>query len=275
MTYFSTHNHTAKGSNLRLIDSINTVKSLFDRATEVKLKGFCITDHEALCSHVEAIQEYKKRKDNNTLPKDFVLGLGDEIYLIDELGDYQPLGYTHFILLAKNKEGHRLLREISSTAWENSYKSRGMERTPITKEQLSKIVKKNPGKLIAQTACLGSELSKLVLLLVEAEKNNKQTEVNEIKQRIMNFLNYCINLFGKDDFYIEVQPSASKEQSLYNERVKQIAKALGLKLVFSTDSHYESAERRFFHKAYLNSKDGEREVDDFYSTAYMLSLIHI
>ena len=43
MTYFSTHNHTAKGSNLRLIDSINTVKSLFDRATEVKLKGFCIT----------------------------------------------------------------------------------------------------------------------------------------------------------------------------------------------------------------------------------------
>ena len=50
-----------------------------------------------------------------------------------------------------------------------------MERTPITKEQLSKIVKKNPGKLIAQTACLGSELSKLVLLLVEAEKNNKQT----------------------------------------------------------------------------------------------------
>ena len=200
MTYFSTHNHTAKGSNLRLIDSINTVKSLFDRATEVKLKGFCITDHEALCSHVEAIQEYKKRKDNNTLPKDFVLGLGDEIYLIDELGDYQPLGYTHFILLAKNKEGHRLLREISSTAWENSYKSRGMERTPITKEQLSKIVKKNPGKLIAQTACLGSELSKLVLLLVEAEKNNKQTEVNEIKQRIMNFLNYCINLFGKDDF---------------------------------------------------------------------------
>ena len=271
MTYFSTHNHTAKGSNLRLIDSINTVKSLFDRATEVKLKGFCITDHEALCSHVEAIQEYKKRKDNNTLPKDFVLGLGDEIYLIDELGDYQPLGYTHFILIAKNKEGHRLLREISSTAWENSYKSRGMERTPITKEQLSKIVKKNPGKLIAQTACLGSELSKLVLLLVEAEKNNKQTEVNEIKQRIMNFLNYCINLFGKDDFYIEVQPSASKEQSLYNERVKQIAKALGLKLVFSTDSHYESAERRFFHKAYLNSKDGEREVDDFYATAYMMS----
>ena len=271
MAYFSTHNHTAKGSNLRLIDSINTVKSLFDRATEVKLKGFCITDHEALCSHVEAIQEYKKRKDNNTLPKDFVLGLGDEIYLIDELGDYQPLGYTHFILLAKNKEGHRLLREISSTAWENSYKSRGMERTPITKEQLSKIVKKNPGKLIAQTACLGSELSKLVLLLVEAEKNNKQTEVNEIKQRIMNFLNYCINLFGKDDFYIEVQPSASKEQSLYNKRVKQIAKALGLKLVFSTDSHYESAERRFFHKAYLNSKDGEREVDDFYATAYMMS----
>ena len=42
-------------------------------------------------------------------------------------------------------------------------------------------------------------------------------------------------------------------------------------MVFSTDSHYESAERRFFHKAYLNSKDGEREVDDFYATAYMMS----
>ncbi|MEG2018716.1 MAG: PHP domain-containing protein, partial [Clostridium sp.] len=139
MSYFSIHNHT-EYSSIRLLDSINKVKDLIDRAIELGLSGVCITDHEVLSSHVEAIRYY------SSLPKDvrdnFTLGLGDEIYLIDELGNKPPLGYSHFILVAKDQIGHRALREISSTAWSNSYTDRGMLRVPITKSQLSEIVKK-------------------------------------------------------------------------------------------------------------------------------------
>ena len=43
----------------------------------------------------------------------------------------------------------------------------------------------------------------------------------------------------------------------------------GVKIVIGCDAHYLVAEDRFIHKAYLNSKEGEREVDGFYEFAYL------
>ena len=40
-------------SNLRLLDCINRPKDLINRAIELVLAGIAITDHEALCGHIE------------------------------------------------------------------------------------------------------------------------------------------------------------------------------------------------------------------------------
>ena len=37
-----------------------------------------------------------------------------------------------------------------------------------------------------------------------------------------------------------------------------------------TDAHYLRPENRLIHKAYLNAKDGEREIDSFYEFAYLM-----
>ena len=50
--WFNCHNHT-EYSNLRLLDSTNHPKDLINKAIELGLSGICITDHEALCAHVE------------------------------------------------------------------------------------------------------------------------------------------------------------------------------------------------------------------------------
>lgn len=42
-------------------------------------------------------------------------------------------------------------------------------------------------------------------------------------------------------------------------------------MVTATDGHYLKKEDRYIHKAFLNSKNGEREVDDFYEYAYLQS----
>lgn len=265
MSYFSIHNHS-EFSSIKLLDSINKVPALINRAIELKLSGIAITDHEVLSGHVQAIQHYKSLPEE--IKKNFTLALGDEIYLVESLEGEKPYGYTHFILVAKNAIGHRALREISSTAWDNSYTENGVLRTPITKEQLKNIVNKFPNSLIASSACLGSELSKLVLQLIKEEE--QQLNPNYTKQKIVDFITYCKDLFH-DDFYIEVQPGIYTEQKLYNKRVKDISKALGVKIIYSTDSHYLKKEDRNIHKAFLNSKEGEREVDDFYATSYMMS----
>lgn len=266
---FETHSHSHY-SNIRLLDSINRPKDMILTAYKLGLSGICLTDHEALCGHVEFLQLEKSLKEKGKIPEEFKIGLGNEIYLTDDRRKSQK--YFHFILIAKDTEGHRQLRELSSKAWYNSYYDRGMERVPTLKSELKEIIEKNKGHIVATTACLGGELPNLVLALTKAEsaRNKNNDEINSIKGEIVNFLKYCTDLFGKD-FYIEIAPNAdSKEQITFNNRVKDIAKALGIKMIFATDAHYLTAKDRPMHKAYLNSKDGEREVDGFYGAAHLM-----
>lgn len=80
-------------------------------------------------------------------------------------------------------------------------------------------------------------------------------------------------LFGKDNFYIELQPPAKKDNEQYkaNQKLLELSKELNIPWIVTTDSHYSRPEDKEIHKAYLNSQDGEREVDSFYATTYQMS----
>lgn len=198
---------------------------------------------------------------------DFKIALGNEIYLTETRDNGQK--YYHFILIAKDAIGHKALRELSSKAWYYSYFDRGMERVPTLKSELYDVVIKYPGHLIATTACMGGELSTLAYAMARAEAVGDQATAQEHKQNIIQFLMFCKSLFG-DDFYIECAPSAANDQIIINRKLYQIASATNIKLVVGTDAHYLTKKDRFVHKAYLNSKDGDREVDDFYEFARLM-----
>ena len=261
--YFGVHNHTDR-SNIRLLDCINRPKALIDKAIELGLSGIAITDHECLSAHMEVNQYAKKIKEKHP---DFKIALGNEIYLVDKREPGQK--YYHFILIAKDALGHKALRELSSTAWYNSFVDRGMERVPTTKEELSNIVNKYKGHIIATTACMGGELSTLAYDMSLAEKVNDREAAQVFYDRILDFMKFCIDTFG-DDFYLECAPSTAEDQKLVNQKLLKIARAYNIPLVIGTDAHYLTKEDRFVHKAYLNSKGGEREVDSFYEFARLM-----
>ena len=259
---FEVHSHS-EFSNIRLLDCINKIPALIDRAVEIGLSGIALTDHECLSGAPNAnfyaqelLQKYP----------DFKVAIGNEIYLTP----YREMGqkYYHFILIAKNKTGFRALRELSSRAWMNSYWDRGLERVPTTYSDLEEIITKYPNSLIATTACIGGELSSKVLDLIKAEKHNEDILIFDTQNDITRFILWCKKLFG-EDFYIECAPGQSSEQIAVNRRLKSIAAAFNCKMVLGTDAHYLTKEDRFVHKAYLNSKGGEREVDAFYEYAYL------
>ena len=262
VTRFEVHSHTMY-SNLRLLDCINRPTSLINRAIEIGLSGIAITEHESLSSAPE-INFYAQ--DILKEHPDFKVALGNEIYLTPnrEMGQK----YYHFILIAKNKTGFRALRELSSRAWMNSYWDRGLERVPTTYEELEEIINKYPGTLIATTACIGGEVSSQVLNLIKAEKHEDAAGVAEAHNDIVKFILWCKKLFG-NDFYIECAPGQSSEQIAVNKRLKAVAAAFKCKMVLGSDAHYLKKEDRYVHKAYLNSKGGEREVDAFYEYAYL------
>ena len=264
-TFFDVHAHT-EYSNIRLLDSINHPKQLIDRAIELGLSGCSITDHEALCSHMIVNKYAKEIKEKYP---DFTIALGNEIYLTNTRESGQK--YYHFILLAKDELGYKALKELSSTAWYNVYTDRRMERVPTLKQELSHVMLKYKGHVIATTACMGGELSTNLygMALAQIAGDNKTAQF--YYNNACNFINYCITTFGKDDFYIECAPSTKSDQVTTNRKLLGVAKAYGLKMVVGTDAHYLKKEDRFVHKSYLNSKGGEREVDDFYEFTYLQS----
>lgn len=245
-------------------DSINTPKKLVKYAQEIGLKGICITDHESLGAHVELDKIQQELIEQGS---DFKIGLGDEIYLTNDREPGQK--YYHFILIAKNPIGHKMLRELSSTAWINSYFDRRMERVPTLKSELKYVVEKyGKGNLIASSACLGSEIDFCILKMHEAEQIGDIKYKRQYYNELVEFIKFCLDIFG-DDFYLEVQPAQSEEQLIVNNKMKSIADYFGIKIIVTTDAHYLREEDRSVHEAYLNSKGGERETAEFYRYAFL------
>lgn len=263
---FSYHCHTHY-SNLRLLDATTRPKDLVKRGLELGLSGIAITDHESLGAHIELDKLQDQYRETHP---DFKIVRGNEIYLTDTRDTNQQ--YWHHILLALDATGHKMLRQLSSQAWMASYFDRGMERVPTLKTEVEEVVKKyGKGHIFASSACLGSELDRAILDLHEAEQLDNLRGINEAHNKIVSFLEWCINTYGQDNFALEVQSACSEEQLIVNRRMSAIAKAFGLPICITEDSHYLKKKDRFVHKSFLNAKDGEREVDSFYEYCYLQS----
>lgn len=252
-------------SNLRLLDCITRPKDLIDTAIEMGLSGIAITDHESLSAHM-IVNKYAKEL-RETHP-DFTIALGNEIYLTETRTPKQK--YYHFILIAKDRIGYEALCKLSSIAWYQCYKTGKMERVPTLKKELAYIMKDYKGHVIATTACMGGELPTLGIAMDEAIVKEDYQLAQECNNKILEFISFCQKVFGKENFYIECAPSSKKDQVQVNNKLYKIASAMNIPMTVATDSHYLKKEDRAIHKAYLTSKEGEREVDDFYEFSRLM-----
>lgn len=260
----SLHNHT-DFSNLRLKDSINTVDRLMDYALELGQDVLAFTEHESVANAVKIQEAYEKRKQDNP---NFKVILGNEIYLVRNglnKDNFNPEEdrYFHFILLAKNAEGHKQIREISTRAWMRSYMARGMRRVPTYYQDLIDIIGKNKGNVIASTACLGGQLPAYLL-------KYKQTHDKADIEQAIKWLKGMVKLFGKGNFFLEMQPSHNEEQIYVNKWIKKLSHKLDIPYIITCDAHYLKKDEAFIHETYLKSQNGEREVSEFYATTYLM-----
>ena len=259
----SLHNHT-EYSNLRLRDSINRYNEMIDYAIELGHEVIAFTEHESISNAVKIEKYYQKIKE--TYPN-FKVILGNEIYLCRDGLNAETFipgedRYWHFILLAKDAIGHQQIRELSTRAWQRSYVARNMRRVPTYYQDLIDIIGANPGHVIGTTACLGGFLDTQLLKYYE-------TSDIQLYEKIINWIDLMRDLF-KGEFYLELQPEGSKEQKIANSLLLEVAEITQVPYIITTDSHYLKKEDAFIHKAYLNSQDGDREVDSFYATTYMM-----
>lgn len=255
MGYSSLHCHTAKGSNIRLLDSTIRINDLVRKAVEYGFNGIAITDHESVSAHIEAL---KIRDEIQHNVPDFKVMLGNEIYLIDESEYKTASKFYHFILIAKDAEGYQQIKTLSSRAWARSYKKGKMYRSPTFYQDIEEVIGDNKGHLIAASACLGGQIATDIL-------SRNQTNINQ-------FIPWCIKMFGKDNFFLEMQDSDSPEQQEVNNFIIKLSDFFDIKYIVTSDVHYLNAEDAPVHSAFLNSKEEkERETESFYKYTYLKS----
>ena len=192
-----------------LLDGVGKIDDYLDRAKELGMPALAITDHGNMFG---AIEFYKK-----ALKKGIKPIIGIEVYVSEgdaKLRDNRE--NYHLILLAKNYEGYKNLLKISSFSFIEGfyYKPR------VDKEFL----KKHSDGLIALSACMKGEIPWTLMESGEEEATN--------------VLNEYLEIFSKDDFYIELQNNGIAKQEELNRKLYSLAKKEGVKIVATNDVHY-------------------------------------
>ena len=272
MSYTSLHGHT-EYSNLRLVDSISTPQQVLDKAHDLKLNGLAITDHESLSSFITAehyLTKMKEENPNDEIWQNLKFIRGNEIYLCRNglNKDNYVRGvdrFFHFILLAKDYIGYLQLCELSSRAWRRAYKYFQV-RVPTYYQDLIEVVGANPGHVIASSACIGGQIGQKFIQSLKGE-----ISYDEAIAFNTAWINRLKEIVGEENFFLEMQPGVTEEQTLTNKGIIELSKVTNTPFIITTDHHYTNREDREVHKAYLNSSDGDREVDSFYEATYMMS----
>ena len=215
MSHYSLHNHTCS-SNQRLIDSINKVEDLLSYAFELNLKGLALTEHETVNSHIKALNFIEKKRKEDERWQNFKLILGNEIYLCrnglnNENYNSKVDNFYHFILLAKDEEGHKQLRQLSTRAYGRSFMKGKMRRVPTYYSDLEEIIKNNPGHLIGSTACIGGYIGKTLL------KAKNDDDIEAAANKLKSWILYLQSIFGPTNFFLELQPSNNNDQIFVNK----------------------------------------------------------
>ena len=218
-----------------LLDGANRIKDLVKKVKELGMKAIAITDHGVMYG---AIEFYKECKKNDIKPI-----IGCEMYVAPRTRfdkeanvDERP---GHLILLAKDNEGYKNLIKLVSIAFTEGFYYK--PRVDID------VLRKYSKGLICSSACLAGFINR-ALLADDYEKAKKIA------------LEY-IDIFGKDDFYIELQHNGIKEQVIANQRLIKLARELDIKMIATNDAHYLKREDAASHDVLLCIQTGKKVSD--------------
>ncbi|QNB47670.1 DNA polymerase III subunit alpha [Thermanaerosceptrum fracticalcis] len=208
MSFVHLHNHTCYS----LLDGASKIPELVQQAKEQGMQALAITDHGVMYGVIEFYKEAKKASLKPII--------GCEVYVArrsrwDKVAGLDDSPY-HLVLLAENQEGYQNLIKLVSAAWLEGfyYKPR------VDKELLKKYHK----GLIALSACLAGEVPALLLEGKEEEARVAALDYQDI--------------FGRDNFFLELQDHGLAEQHQVNSGLLRIARDTRIPLVATNDVHY-------------------------------------
>lgn len=200
-------------SEYSILDCISRVSDIVKKAEW----AIAVTDHGNMFGSLEF---YKAMKKAGKKPL-----IGFEAYHYSR--DMKRKSH-HIVLLAKNATGVKNLFKMTSNGYHNFN-----SKPQITWEDM----KKHSEGVVCLSACIAGEIPQAII----------SGEMDEARDLIEGM----IDIFGKEDYYLEIQRHGLAEEKIVEEGVFELAQEYGLKVVATTDSHMTNKEDKDVHDIHL------------------------
>ena len=228
--------HLHVHSDFSLLDGAASCTQLAGKARQLGMKHLAITDHGSMFGVLKFRDACLYDKNHDVLPESEQVHpiIGCEFYMSEsdrfersslkrstddtsEGADGKPY---HLVLLAETDEGYRNLMTLSSLAY-----IEGFYGKPRIDNEL---LEKYHAGLICLSACIAGEIPRLILKGKHDAAMARALRLREI--------------FGEDNFFLEIQDHGIKEQKASNPVIIDIARKTGIGLVVTNDIHYLNKE---------------------------------
>lgn len=239
--YSSLHNHTYYS----LLDGYGSPREMLDRAKEIGLKAFAITEHGNVYSHIYFDLIKKDYPDIKMI-------YGCELYECEDITiKDKDNKYFHLICLIRNEQGRKDLNKvITKSNFEGFY-----FKPRCTVED----IKPYAENFVISSACLASKLAR------ESDFDKCIEYVNEYKKAFPHF-------------FLEMQSHSHQDQCSYNQKILELSKITNTPFIITTDSHAPKKEDLYYQDKLIqigrkssNNDKNAIENSEVYEGCYMQS----
>ncbi len=193
-----------------LLDGACRIPKLVERIKALGMDSCAITDHGVMYG---VIDFYNAMKEAGIKPI-----IGCEVYVCRNRLDKSAAArdYSHLILLCENNTGYQNLMYLVSEGFLTGY---------YYKPRMDyDLIRQHHEGLIALSACISGDLPKLLL--------------SEQYQGARDYIREMQEIFGKDNFFVEIMDHGIRDEKIVLPRLIQIAREMQVPLVATNDCHY-------------------------------------
>jgi DNA polymerase-3 subunit alpha len=226
MSFVHLHVH----SQYSILDGFSNIKKLVSRTKELGMPSVALTDHGTMFGVIDFFNAAKAAEIKPVIGLEtYVAARGME----DRDPQFDKKSY-HLLLLAENQTGYQNLLKIASDSQLNGfyYKPR------IDHAYLEQ----HAEGLIATTACLAGEVPRAI-------DENRMDDAHRL-------LSWYYDVFGRDNFFIELQDHNLPELDRVNKALLEMGKKYDSRFVATNDTHYVNREDARYQEIMLAIQTG-------------------
>ena len=231
MAFVHLHVHT----EYSLLDGACRIEKLVSKAKELGQTALAITDHGVMYG---AVAFYKACQAEGIKPI-----IGCEVYVAPRNMSDKEHGidnnYSHLILLCKNEQGYKNLCYLVSMAFTEGF---------YIKPRIDwALLHQHSEGLICLSGCLAGEIPQKI---IRGDYEAAKAKALELR-----------NLFGEENFYLEIQDHNIPEERQAAQGLIQIHKETGIPLALTNDAHYIEKADAYYQDVLMCIQMG-KTVDD-------------